>query len=131
VEDMQMRNSLMIAALVLASALAGTLRGQSVVPLLRAVEPASGTNGDIFTVTGDNLDQATVAALYLTDGKNDVKVAITEQTATSVKFQVPAGIANGRYAVMILTKGKDAKFIEEPVKVTIEPPKPGPTSVTG
>jgi IPT/TIG domain len=128
---MQMINSFLIAALLLASALAGTLRGQGVVPLVRTVDPVSGTGGDVFTVTGDNLDQATVAAVFLTDGKNDVKVAITEQTEISVKFQVPAGIGNGRYAVMILTKGKDAKFIEEPVKVTIEPPKPGPTSVTG
>jgi IPT/TIG domain len=125
---MQIINSFFIAALLLASALAGTLRGQGVVPLVRSVEPVSGTCGDVFTVTGDNLDQATVAAVFLTDGKNDVKVAITEQTETSVKFQVPAGIGNGRYAVMILTKGKDAKFIEEPVKVTIEAPKPGPTS---
>jgi IPT/TIG domain len=125
---MQMRNSLLTLAILLTSALAGTLRGQGVVPLLRAVDPASGTIGDVFTVTGDNLDQETVAALYLTDGKKDVKVVITEQTATSVKFQVTAGIENGRYALMILTKGKDAKFIEEPVKVTIEPPKPPTTS---
>ena len=28
---------------------------------------------------------------------------------------------------MILTKGKDPKLIEGPVKVLIEPPLPGPT----
>jgi hypothetical protein len=29
---------------------------------------------------------------------------------------------------MVLTKGKDAKYIEEPVKVTIEPPAGKTTS---
>jgi len=93
-------------------------------PLIRGVEPASGTYGDVFTATGENLEPAQVAALYLTDGKNDIKVVITEQTADAIKFRIPAGMAKGRFALMILTRGKDAKFIEEPVKVTIEPPSP-------
>jgi hypothetical protein len=124
---MQMKNSL-LAALLLALALAAPLRAQVPMPLLTAVEPVSGTYGDVLTVTGDNLDQATVAALYLTDGKNDIKLKITEQTVNSIKAQIPEGIATGRFALMILTKGKDAKYIEEPVKVTIEPPAPKPTS---
>ena len=122
-----MRNSLLIAAL-LASAFVAPLRAQMEFPLLRAVEPVSGTYNDVFTVTGDHLDQQTVAAIYLTDGKNDIKMVITEQTATSIKFQIPVGIGKGRFALMLLTRGKDAKFIEEPVKVTIEPPNASPTS---
>jgi len=122
-----MKNSL-LAALLLALVLAAPLRAQAPMPLLTAVEPVSGTYGDVLTVTGDNLDQATVAALYLTDGKNDIKLKITEQTINSLKAQIPEGIATGRFALMILTKGKDAKYIEEPVKVTIEPPAAKPTS---
>jgi uncharacterized membrane protein len=61
-----------------------------------------------------------VAALYLTDGKNDIKVPIIEQTATSIKFRIPPEAQPGRFALMVLTKGKEAKFIEEPVKITIE-----------
>jgi len=119
-----MKNSVLIAALLLAGALAARLHAQAAMPLIREVEPASGTYGDVFTATGDNLEPAQVAALYLTDGKNDIKVVITEQTADSIKFQIPAGMAKGRFALMILTKGKDAKFIEEPVKVTINLPNP-------
>ena len=123
-----MKNSLLIAALLLALAVTAPLRAQATMPLLTAVEPGSATYGDVLTVTGDNLDQATVAALYLTDGKNDIKLKITEQTINSLKAQIPEGIATGRFALMILTKGKDAKYIEEPVKVTIEPPTAKPTS---
>jgi IPT/TIG domain len=92
-EGMQMKNSVLMAAL-LAFAFAAPLRAQLVMPLIREVEPVSGTYGDVLTVTGDNLDQGIVAALYLTDGKNDIKVVITEQTATSIKFQIPAGAAS-------------------------------------
>jgi hypothetical protein len=89
-------------------------------PHMTAVEPATGTPGDVMTVTGENLDQSSVAALYLTDGKNDTKVAITEQTATSIKFKIPPEAKAGRFALMVLTRGKEPKLIEEPVKVTIE-----------
>ena len=46
---------------------------------------------------------------------------VTEQTATAIKFKIPAKAAAGRLALMILTTGKDAKYIEQPVKVTIDP----------
>jgi hypothetical protein len=114
-EGMQMKNSLLMAALLLALAVAAPLDAQATMPLLTAVEPASGTYGDVLTATGDNLDQATVAALYLTDGKNDINLKITEQTVNSIKARIPEGIATGRFALMILTKGEDAKYIEEPV----------------
>jgi IPT/TIG domain len=125
---MEMKNSILLAALLLAPAVTAPLRAQPTAPLLTAVEPGSGTYGDVLRVTGENLDQATVAALYLTDGKNDIKLVITEQSATAIKFQIPVGIATGRFALMILTKGQDAKYIEEPVRVTIEPPPAKPTA---
>ena len=102
------------------------LIGQSTIPQMQKVDPASGRSGDVVAVTGDNLDQDTVAALYLTDSKEDMKVEITEQTATVIKFKIPANAKTGRLALMVLTKGKDPKLIEEPVKVLIEPPLPGP-----
>jgi hypothetical protein len=101
--------------------------GQSAIPQMQTVDPASGRSGDVVAVNGDNLDQNTVAELYLTDGKEDVKVEITEQTTTVIKFKIPANAKTGRLALMVLTKGKDPKLIEEPVKVLIEPPLPGPT----
>jgi len=88
-------------------------------PRMSTVEPTSGKKGDVVAVTGENLDKDNVAKVYLTDGKNDTPVEVTEQTATTIKFKIPAG-KPGRLAVMILTTGKDAKYIEQPVKVTIE-----------
>ena len=123
-----MRNSVLMMALLLAFAIPVSLRGQNTMPLLSGVEPASGKIGDVLAATGTNLDQEKVAALYLTDGKIDVKVIITGQTDGLIKFKIPSGIKAGRFALLILTAGKDAVVIEEPVKVTVELPGPGPTS---
>ena len=79
-----------------------------------------GKVGDVITVTGENLQKDAVVKVYLTDEKNDVPVEVTEQTPTSIKFKIPAKAPAGRLAVMVLTSGKDAKLIEQPVKVEIE-----------
>ncbi len=92
---------------------------QAVMPRMTTVEPASGKAGDEVTVTGENLEKTNVADVFLTDGKNDTKVAITDQAATTLKFKIPATV-KGRLALMILTKGKEPKLIEQPVKVTVE-----------
>ncbi len=113
-----MRISLLSFTLLLL--LAVPTHSQIGMPLLKAVQPASGTIGDVFVVHGDNLDPANVAALYLTDGKDDIKVLIAEQTATSITFRLTPDTKVGRFALMVLTKGKDARLIEEPVKVTVE-----------
>ena len=114
-----MRKYLFTVAIVFALAVPIRLIGQSAIPQMRKVDPASGRSGDVVAVTGDSLDQDSVAALYLTDGKEDVKVEITEQTATVIKFKIPAK-ATGRLALMVLTAGKDAKLIEQPVKIQID-----------
>jgi len=88
-------------------------------PRMSTVEPTSGKTGDVVAVMGENLDKDNVAKVYLTDGKNDTPVEVTEQTATSIKFKIPTA-KPGRLALMILTTGKEPKYIEQPVKVTIE-----------
>ena len=95
------------------------LFAQEAMPRMSSVEPTSGKMGDVIVVAGENLDKANVAKVYLTDGKNDVVCEITDQSATEVKFKIPAK-ATGRMALMILTGGKEPKLIEQPVKVTIE-----------
>jgi hypothetical protein len=95
---------------------------QEGMPRMTSVEPMSGKAGDIIAVSGENLQKEQVARVFLTDGKNDTPVEVTEQTATTVKFKIPDKVATGgRLALMILTGGKDAKYIEQPVKVMIEP----------
>lgn len=88
---------------------------------MSAVEPASGRVGEVLTVRGENLDQDNVAALLLTDGNTDIKAAIIEQTAASIRFKIPPEAKPGRFALMVLTKGKEPRLLEQPVKITVEP----------
>jgi hypothetical protein len=55
----------------------------------------------------------------LTDGKNDTKVQIDEQSGTEIKFKVPASMKAGRYHLLVLTANK-ASMIEQPVVFTVE-----------
>ncbi|HEY2013833.1 MAG TPA: hypothetical protein VGH38_10055 [Bryobacteraceae bacterium] len=87
---------------------------------MNSVEPALAKVGDAVTANGVNLGPEYVAALYMTDGKADVKVAILEQTDASIRFRIPPETKPGRYALMVLTRGKDSKLIEEPVRISVE-----------
>lgn len=93
---------------------------QQPMPRMVTVDPPNGKAGDEITVTGENLAKALVAKVYLTDQKNDVVVDVTEQTATTIKFKIPTKAAAGRFALMLLTTGKEPKLIEQPVKLTVE-----------
>jgi hypothetical protein len=109
-----------ISTLLLAAAFGAW--AQEAVPRMITVDPLSGKKGDVIAVTGENLDKAKVDKVFLTDGKNDTPVEVIEQTDTTIKFKIPDNAATGeRLAVMILTTGKDAKYIEQPVRVMIEP----------
>jgi hypothetical protein len=95
---------------------------QEGLPRMLSVDPVTGKAGDVIAVTGENLDKEKVDKVFLTDEKNDVPVEITEQTGTTIKFKIPVKApTGGRLAIMILTAGKDAKLIEQPVKIMIEP----------
>lgn len=89
-------------------------------PKMNAVEPASVKVGAECTVNGENLDKNAVTEIYITDGKDDVKLAIVQQSAASIKFKVPPGTKTGRFSLMLLTAGADPKLIEQPVKLTVE-----------
>ena len=93
---------------------------QPAMPRMTSVDPLNGKKGDVIVVTGENLAKEAVAKVFQTDGKNDVAVVVTEQTATSIKFKIPEKVDAGRLTLMVLTTGKDAKYIEQPVKVTID-----------
>ncbi|MGH9659633.1 MAG: IPT/TIG domain-containing protein [Bryobacteraceae bacterium] len=104
-----------VAALLAAASLA-----QQPMPRMTTVEPPNGKVGDILTVAGENLAKPPVEKVYLTDGKNDIEVEVTEQAATAVKFKIPTKAKPGRFSLMVLTGGKDQRLIEQPVKVTVE-----------
>jgi hypothetical protein len=104
----------------LAALAAIALYAQQAMPRMTGVEPDSAKAGDVLTVSGEHLGKGEVVELYLTDGKKDTKVQMTEQGSTAIKFKVPDKAAAGRFALMVLTGGKEPKLIEQPVKVTIE-----------
>jgi hypothetical protein len=84
------------------------------------VEPSTAKIGDMVSVNGEGIDKTHVDALYLTNGKDDIKVEMSEQSDTCIKFKVPPKIAPGRWAIMIRTKGSEPRYLEQPVKVTVE-----------
>jgi hypothetical protein len=112
-----MRLSL-IGLVVVAACLTGYAQ-QAIAPSIDSVTPPNGKVGTVITATGQNLQKAMVAKLYLTDGKNDLVVDVTEQTATTIKFKIPDK-ATGRMALMVLTSDKEPKLMELPVKVAID-----------
>jgi hypothetical protein len=103
-------------ALLLISA--GTLSAFQGLPRCTTVDPDTAKTGDTVNVTCANVDMTTFADLYLTDGKEDTKAAITEHTADKITFQVPR-IKPGRYHLAFLTSNK-ASMIEQPVVLTVE-----------
>ena len=82
------------------------------------IDPMTAKVGDVVTVSGEAIDKKNVDTLYLTDGKTDIKVEVTEQSEKSIKFKVPESAKGKRWTVMVHTT-KD-QLIEEPVRVTIE-----------
>jgi hypothetical protein len=121
-----MRASLVVALLIAACVVAW---GQQAMPRMTAVDPGTCKVGDLLTVTGENLHKANVAKVYLTDGSNDMQMDIADQAETTIKVKVPAKTKTGRFALMLLTTGKDPKLIEQPVKVTVQDasaPAPAP-----
>lgn len=112
-----MGNWLRLLALVIA-VLPWALAQES--PRMKSVEPGNGKSGDELTVSGENLDTKFVKEVYLTDGKNDIKVQVTQQTAETIKLKIPTKVKPGRYSLMVLTAEKTPKLIEQPVKCTVE-----------
>ena len=115
-----MRVSFVVSVLLAVFLFSSCLSAQSNMPQMKTVDPDTGKIGDLLTVTGEYLDRASVAKLYLTDGTNDLEVPMVSQEATTIKFKIPAKAKPGRLALMVLTRGKEPKLIEQPVKVTID-----------
>jgi hypothetical protein len=87
-------------------------------PRCTAVDPDTAKVGDMVNITCDNVDKSAFAGVYLTDGNNDTKIAVKEQTAVKISFQVPT-IKPGRYHLAFLSANK-ANMVEQPVVLTVE-----------
>jgi hypothetical protein len=97
---------------------AAALQAFQDLPKCTGVDPDTAKTGDTVNVTCENASKKSVAELYLTDGKDDTKVAVMEQTGDKIKFTVPK-IKPGRYHLAFLTANK-ASIIEQPVVLTVE-----------
>ncbi|MGD0136686.1 MAG: hypothetical protein ABSE57_31980 [Bryobacteraceae bacterium] len=87
-------------------------------PRCTAVDPDTAKTGDTINASCENVDKSTAANVYLTDGKDDTKVAVTETTADKIKFQVPR-IKPGRYHLAFMSANKSS-IVEQPVVLTVE-----------
>jgi hypothetical protein len=94
------------------------LCGFQAFPRCTSVEPDTGKKGDVVTAKGENLNKKTVGELYLTDGKNDTKVEISDQSDAEIKFKVP-DVKPGRYHLLTLSANKNS-MVEQPVALTVE-----------
>ncbi len=81
-----MKMWVMVALLLISAA---ALPGFQGYPKCTAVDPDTAKTGDTVNVTCENVGKATVADVYLTDGKDDTKVTVMDRTADKIKFQVP------------------------------------------
>jgi hypothetical protein len=105
--------------LVLALVIPALVLAASGVPMMRSLDKDEAMRGDSVVVSGENLGKANIAELYLTDGKNDLKLKITQQTDATITFVIGKDVKFGRYSLMILTAGATPMFIEQPVKLNI------------
>jgi hypothetical protein len=85
---------------------------------ITTVDPLSAKAGDTVSAKGEGIDKSAVDTLYLTDGTNDFKCEMIEQTATGITFKVPADIKAGRWVLMLHTAKN--QLIERPVRLTVE-----------
>ncbi len=96
------------------------LSAQASFPRMTSVDPMTAKVGDVVTVSGENLDKGNVAEVFLTDGKNDTKVVLAEQSASEIKFKVPDSVKPGRFGLVIRTPTTPPKDYIQPVKVTVQ-----------
>jgi len=86
-----------------------------------SVNPVSAKVGDVVHAAGGALGANAVDELYLTNGAQDVKIAMMDQSETAITFKVPTGVKPGRWALMIHLKGGPGNgLFEQPVKLTVE-----------
>jgi hypothetical protein len=87
-------------------------------PRCTAVDPDTAKTGDTVNATCENVDKSIAGNVYLTDGKDDTKVAVMDHTAEKITFQVPR-IKPGRYHIAFMSANK-ASIVEQPVVLTVE-----------
>ncbi len=92
----------------------------SLTPIIKTVTPDTAKAGSDATASGTSLSDQQVASVYLSQGDLMVKVKINSETDTDIAFTVPDTLKPGRYGITILTTGKEPRYIDEPVFLSVE-----------
>jgi hypothetical protein len=103
---------LLAAAILLTSSLALS----QAAPKITGVDPGMGKVNDNVTVSGNNLEKTSVAAIFLSDDKTDYKATIVEQAADKIVMKVPQ-VKPGSYNVSIQVGNG---ILIEPVRFTVQ-----------
>jgi len=106
------RKWIFLAGIVVLSSLAVAQNS----PTVTAVDPALGKVNDTVTVSGSNVGKDAVAAVYLSDDKNDYKATILDQSSDKITMKVPQ-VKAGNYNISLQVG--DKLFIK-PVKFTVQ-----------
>jgi hypothetical protein len=80
------------------------------------VDPAAGKANDTVTVAGENLGKNKVAAIFLSDDKDDHKATVVSQEADKIVIKIPS-VKPGDYNVSI--QSGNSIFIQ-PVRFTVQ-----------
>ena len=88
--------------------------------MIRTVDPTTAQTGQEATANGSSLDKAQVASVYLSQGDLMIKLTVISQSETEIKFKVPETAKPGRYGITVLTTGKEPRYIDEPLFITVE-----------
>ena len=88
-------------------------------PRVTGVKPSGGHTGDKLVAAGENLGADSVTRFFLTDGTNDHRVVMEEQTAGSILFAIPAKVEPGYYRLMVQTAGPTPALLEQPVSCQV------------
>jgi hypothetical protein len=85
-------------------------------PTVASVDPDSGKVNDTITITGANLEKSHVAAVFLSNDKDDFKAAVVSQAADKIVIKVPE-VKPGGYNVSIQTGNS---ILIQPVRFTVQ-----------
>jgi hypothetical protein len=103
--------ALLAVALILSPILLAQVNAQ-----VTAVDPSSGKVNDSVTITGTNLGKGSVAAVFLSDDKDDFKATIVEQGDEKIVMKVPQ-VKAGSYHVSVQVGDK---LLIKPIRFTVE-----------
>jgi len=120
-----MLRSLIIAALLLMLVPVYCVAGRDpaapiLTPIVKTVDPDTTKAGTDVTAAGTTLGNVAVASVYLSQGDLMIKVKVISETDNEIKFTVPETVKPGRYGITVLTTGKDPRYIDEPVFLSVE-----------